>query len=123
MDPKVKEMWLNALRSGEYTQTTAGCLKDPTGFCCLAVLCDIYSKQTGNAEWEKSEYYDHGHTNEYFEGEEEFLPESVVNWAGLECENPEIPGMDWGGQPATLSVLNDQGRSFTKLADLIEMHL
>jgi hypothetical protein len=117
MDPKVKEMWLNALRSGEYSQTQ-GHLKTPYGFCCLGVLCDLYSKEIGDTEWEKSEYYESGATAEYFEGKQEFLPESVVNWAGFVCEDPTIPS-----EQKKLSELNDEGMSFKEIADLIETHL
>lgn len=44
MSKIVKKKWLNALRSGDYKQTT-GALQDEKGYCCLGVLCEI----TGNA--------------------------------------------------------------------------
>ena len=37
---ELKDKWLEALRSGEYSQTTET-LKDENGFCCLGVLCDV----------------------------------------------------------------------------------
>lgn len=37
---ELKDKWLTALRSGEYSQTT-GTLRDENGMCCLGVLCDI----------------------------------------------------------------------------------
>lgn len=40
MDAKLKELWLAALRSGEYPQTTYT-LKDRQGYCCLGVLCHV----------------------------------------------------------------------------------
>lgn len=44
MNPEVKALWLNALRSGEYQQGT-GKLKQTYGgdqrYCCLGVLCDL----------------------------------------------------------------------------------
>lgn len=33
--------WLNALRSGEYSQTKYK-LQDDKGFCCLGVACDVF---------------------------------------------------------------------------------
>lgn len=43
MSPELKALWLNALRSGEYRQTT-GTLKDTDGYCCLGVLCHVASE-------------------------------------------------------------------------------
>lgn len=37
---ELKDKWLKALRSGEYSQTSCT-LKDSDGFCCLGVLCDV----------------------------------------------------------------------------------
>jgi hypothetical protein len=45
MNKIVKKKWLNALRSGEYKQTSE-CLRDSNGYCCLGVLCEV----TGNAQ-------------------------------------------------------------------------
>lgn len=46
MNPRIKKLWVDALRSGKYNQCT-GTLKtslEPNAFCCLGVLCDIYGK-------------------------------------------------------------------------------
>lgn len=40
MDAKLKDLWLKALRSGEYEQTRET-LFDGKGYCCLGVLCDV----------------------------------------------------------------------------------
>jgi hypothetical protein len=40
MDPNLKAKWVEALRSGEFNQTT-GRLHDYEGFCCLGVLCFV----------------------------------------------------------------------------------
>lgn len=40
MDAKLKELWLAALRSGEYPQTMYT-LKNSQGYCCLGVLCHV----------------------------------------------------------------------------------
>lgn len=37
MDPGIKRKWVEALRSGKYTQTV-GTLRDGYGYCCLGVL-------------------------------------------------------------------------------------
>lgn len=40
LDPKFKEKWIAALRSGEYQQAK-GKLFDGIGYCCLGVACVI----------------------------------------------------------------------------------
>jgi hypothetical protein len=40
MDPKIKEKWIEALRSGKYEQGE-GTLNKDNKFCCLGVLCEV----------------------------------------------------------------------------------
>lgn len=40
MNPKYKQDWIDALRSGKYKQGK-GRLCSDEGFCCLGVLCDV----------------------------------------------------------------------------------
>lgn len=40
METKLKGLWLDALRSGDYRQTQ-NTLKDNDGYCCLGVLCHV----------------------------------------------------------------------------------
>lgn len=60
-------LWINALRSGDYTQTQGRLYraedttanedeKSKVGYCCLGVACDVYHKETGNGEWESPDY-------------------------------------------------------------------
>lgn len=115
MRASVKRLWVNALRSGDYVQGH-GRLRtmsfDPeegksviTGYCCLGVLCDIAMKQEGVSQrWENI------HIGAAY------LPDSVMRWAGLSYWDPAIPyPYDQG-----LAVLNDRGRTFREIADLIE---
>jgi hypothetical protein len=37
---ELQSKWIDALRSGEYSQATHQ-LRSETGFCCLGVLCDV----------------------------------------------------------------------------------
>lgn len=39
-DEKEFKLWLKALRSGNFKQTT-GCLQDDSGYCCLGVACEV----------------------------------------------------------------------------------
>jgi len=134
MNKEIKERWLSALRSGEYAQG-CGALKDSNEFCCLGVLCDLYIKDGNDAEWSE------GFMDEWSEGfmedgvgYNEELPNSVVEWAGLDDNNPMIiidngdrvniskandgyPGSEHRGEVQVLS------HSFEQVADIIEKQL
>jgi hypothetical protein len=110
MNPQIKQKWVDALRSGEYQQGQY-CLRTDNGFCCLGVLCDLYGKEN-NVEWDLVN--DDG--NYEFHYQSERLPLFVVEWAGVENDNPEIC-------ETSLSELNDKGSTFNEIADLIEEHL
>jgi hypothetical protein len=59
MDTKTKELWLAALRSGEYRQNTDGNLHKDGSYCCLGVLCKITGAEMGTKrEVEIIDYYD-----------------------------------------------------------------
>lgn len=99
--------WVDALRSGKYKQAR-GALRENVGegeytYCCLGVATDIYEKETGNEiEWKNKEY----------------LPLEVMDWYGLEANNPELT-VDSYDYPA--SELNDElFWSFRDIADAVE---
>lgn len=48
MKPEIAEMWVNALRSGDYKQVR-GTLYDGHGFCALGVLYDLV--KTEGVKW------------------------------------------------------------------------
>lgn len=121
MREKIKERWINALTSGEYQQAS-GCLKITSdkspisngtmSFCCLGVLCDLYSQEVG-VEWDKKP-----DGPWQFFGHKDYLPDDVMTWAELEEEDPYIESED-----ATLSELNDNVYSFDEIAELIKDEL
>ena len=128
MNTEIKQKWVNALRSGEYEQGSEK-LYSGRGYCCLGVLCDLYSKENGlkwefrgddviktedeivSSQLQKFDYF-------YFDDESEFLPESVKEWAELrvECEY----GEDARFYVDEIANVNDSGYSFTQLAEIIE---
>lgn len=130
MNPQVKQKWIDALRSGKYEQGSEK-LRSVSGYCCLGVLCDLYA-QEHNTEWrfrgnketilQLMDYW-------YYEGESEFLPESVMNWAGLELNCPvvKIDVEEDDEEPwfyrEGLADLNDSGYTFNDLSKLIEEQL
>lgn len=116
MNADVKELWVNALRSGEYEQGEGNLrVRLDNGsyeFCCLGVLCDIYRKETGEGDW--------GQDN-FFLGESEYLPIKVTSWAGLRDSNPVVRDSD--DFNSELADLNDGGVDFETIADYIEKQL
>lgn len=118
MNEQIKQCWIEALRSGEYQQTQ-GYLRTDTGYCCLGVLTDLYIKETGE------KWTDNG-CSYTFCGSNSFLPQCVVDWADLESCFPRIAKND--GQfnylhcmeDLFLASINDKGKSFEEIADLIE---
>lgn len=125
MNPEVKALWLEALRSGRYDQGV-GNLKagdpDNPAYCCLGVLCELAANAGVIPPGKRIEEDPHN-TNYYFQGENEFLPDEVMTWANLDSNNgayqddAEIWLVD-----QCLTDQNDNGMPFTHLADLIEDH-
>jgi len=106
MDPNIKKQWIEALRSGKYKQGRYW-LRHRNEFCCLGVLCDLHAQAT-NCEW---------NTDENYLGAAQALPKEVVNWAGLDSEDPFI-------NEERVSSYNDRmKRNFDQIADLIESNL
>lgn len=117
MKPEIKEQWMNALRSGEYSQTR-GFLRTSDGFCCLGVLCDLYSKETGT-KWGE---YQGKFTNSSFIGEFATLPTEVVEWSGIGEQNPYVCLNFSEGHYLILSAMNDSGVEFPEIADTIQKY-
>jgi hypothetical protein len=110
MNQEIKAKWLSALRSGEYQQGKQA-LKLYKKFCCLGVLCDIHSKETKN-KWVENIYLDH----------QGALPQDVIIWAGLKFSDPSLYYGKFKSIKS-LSDLNDSGKTFLQIADLIEAQL
>ena len=116
MNPEVKKLWVEALRSGRYQQGT-GYLKHGNSFCCLGVLCDI-SKQ---GRWDSADYYIAAETGG---SSSKVLIDAVVRWAGLPNGfSRNNPFVLHNGKERALSELNDEYVPFTEIADIIEKQL
>lgn len=103
MHNDIKKQWVKALRSGEYVQGN-GCLKDSQNkYCCLGVLTDIYNKA-------------HNKKNRGYKNRNQVLADNVKKWAGLAHDNPSY-NCEFG---SSLAEINDNGRSFNFIADIIE---
>jgi hypothetical protein len=129
MNTEVKQKWIDALRSGWYDQGSEK-LRSVQGYCCLGVLCDLYTQETKMVGWEFRGLDENTHQTTdywYFDGESEFLPESVKEWAGLPVANPNVrvdvtendDEDDWFYNDE-IANLNDSGYTFNELSNLIE---
>lgn len=116
------ELWLVALRSGEYQQAR-GALRTPTGYCCLGVACDLYMKQTGDGRWENwtGASLSHQIFSASGEGHETEPPTAVRNWLGLSGDIGQYTEwQDDGKVDTALTEKNDMGATFSEIADIIE---
>ena len=108
MNKEIKEKWVKALRSGEYDQTRRA-LHDKNGFCCLGVLCDLHSKESGE-RWVSER---DGDSKLTYMGWVGILPGSVEDWANVRSLDME-----------NLAHLNDNlFKDFAQIADYIEENL
>lgn len=101
-----RKLWVEALRSGNYQQA-ADELRSDHGFCCLGVACDL-SKL---GEWRGSRYQtpDYEHNGE--------LEDDVKRWLGLRTRVGFFEPFE---EFDNLAEMNDGGKSFAEIADVIE---
>jgi len=136
MNPEVKKKWVNALRSGNYKQGKGRLVspcKNEDGryeYCCLGVLCDLYSHEHPKATWYEDAFYPLGIVEDkggYLDKNycvDEELPQEVIEWAQVEVEDPVLYDDDVGDCLITCIEVNDnQGKDFNQIADLIDRYL
>lgn len=100
---KPQQLWVDALRSGEYKQGK-GALQSGDSFCCLGVACIVAEKH--GVPVEKV----HGRVL----GSHLSLQVGVQRWLGLsDCTGIYSKGTSLAG-------LNDTGVPFSEIADIIE---
>ena len=134
MKAEVKALWLAALRSGKYEQgqhalRVPGEQAGQYAYCCLGVLCDVFQKTTGQGRWvEAGNIAPFRSDNDEFvataehDRNDQVLPEGVVEWAGLDQANPDLPSLA-GADADCLAAQNDSGATFAEIADMIEADL
>ena len=131
---------VDALRSGEYSQTTGG-LRNEDGYCCLGVACDLFSQENPLSGWVQSSssgatygiHYDFQAFPEeagLLDPQREFdlsnstLPWIVAEWYDFIENTPILLETEFGGSHRA-DTLNDEGMdgeglSFEEIADLFE---
>lgn len=116
MNQAVKEIWVDALRSGDYKQGKHALHNNSEDkYCCLGVLCDLYGREKGyKKNWKNNGEFNRSHDADY-------LPIRVMKWAGL---NTTLPRVSIKGEPKSLATLNDgSGYGFKRIAHIIERDL
>lgn len=119
MNAEIKQKWLDALRSGKYSQAQER-LHTEEGFCCLGVLCEVYIKEHGldrSLMWEPGTGIDEDEL--FIFGSSTYLPTEVTNWAKV----PRTGQIRTPEKMIDLADLNDGGTTFQEIADLIEEYL
>lgn len=147
MNQEIKARWVAALRSGEYPQAINR-LRAEGGYCCLGVLCELAVADgvISNLGMGEDDGFLYGinpegqMTGSEPETSDTVLPKAVIEWAGIERIdggapvvtpdeswipklNLSIPPKSLDEIPHELAGLNDQGMSFTDIADIIEEQL
>lgn len=135
MNPEVKALWIEALRSDRFRQGgTYLCRIDDNGVkrhCVLGVLTQL-AVEHGICPRERARHI--GASCFLFNGSATYLPPEVRLWAGLDTDSPRIPAKavpaeyrhdDGDDSARTISLvnLNDRGMTFDKLAEVIKLHL
>lgn len=104
MKAETKAKWLEALRSGKYKQCEGSLRNDVGGFCCLGVLHDV----TGG-KWHKNRFSEICTGSKNRMNSDADMLEGIVFLQGLDRFIA-----------AQLAELNDKGKTFEEIADVIE---
>lgn len=120
MKPEIKQLWIEALKSGRYKQGK-GALRSINGYCCLGVLADLYVRDWTNnnkTRWSpKQPVWTHQHELVDSGGARfsAMLPttEAFKTWSGN--LDPEVQHL--------LAMFNDDDMGFVRIANWIEEHL
>lgn len=130
MNPEIKSRWTAELRSGRFEQgkgalRIAGDAGDQ--YCCLGVLCQL-AVEAGVIPAARRHAFDGLYE---YDGRDGLPSQKVAEWAGFPVDHDghpyENPGF-WLGESddiyqTSLADQNDNGASFSEIADLIDKHL
>lgn len=117
------QLFINALRSGEFQQGRQRLHRDNT-FCCLGVACELYRRETGKGEWVHNSHMDcEGMRFKHLPNDLDaisFMPQPVYAWFGFPFADPLL-NTGGGNFIYTASEMNDKlNRNFHEIADAFE---
>ncbi len=85
MNAEIKKSWTAALRSGKYRQGQGRLRSELDGqleHCCLGVLCELHSEQSGTVKFQITPNYPNfGETVYSYLDKVSVLPSAVLEWA------------------------------------------
>jgi hypothetical protein len=133
MNPEVRALWSEALRSGRFVQgssalATIDGASETVRHCCLGVLCELAVEAGVAVRVESDSYYGYRGSDQRFPVFK-FPPVVVADWAGLSSVNPsvEVPNGvvdadDYVDDSRVLLItLNDDVKMpFERIADLVD---
>jgi len=101
---ELRAAWLEALRSGKYKQGKNFLCNRNLEYCCLGVLCEV----AGIPKVKEDDLFSFDYSSASLPA---FLKEKVGLYSSLGNSKDVTP---------SLSALNDNGNSFSEIADLLE---
>lgn len=132
MNPEIKALWVQALRSGAYEQGEGylhqRITDEATGdsvdtFCCLGVLCDLAVDNGVNMDVQTT-----GSGLTTYDERTSFLPYAVQDWSGVPSDGDIGTSIEFMFDGQTINEdslvgLNDGGMTFDQIANVIEENL
>ena len=118
MNAGTKQVWLDALNTHKQGRGSLRSSEDE--YCCLGVLCNVFTQQTGRGEWILDEMYRAYLFSVDGEKQQFYPPKAVMEWAGLSNTNPEV---SIEGLYTSLAVANDYPYSFVAISKFIDEQL
>ena len=110
MRKEIADLWIKALRSGDYEQGRLYLNADGK-FCCLGVLCEVAIKSNVHI----SHYKTNRTMIQQYDGYIASLPMSINEWSGIKTGNGAFI------DDHSLAGANDfEGKDFDEIAELIE---
>lgn len=124
MKREIAQRWVQALRSKKFTQAHGRLHRvhpdswGKAGYCCLGVLCEL-AREDGVVEADvhnvPGAYGTYGTTDDFSNNWSTVgLPKAVMDWSGMKSDGGRIGG------DGSLAGLNDTGKNFEEIADVIE---
>ena len=129
MNEQNVRLWIEALRSDEFDQGTTKLTKiDDDGYetdCCLGVACKVAIKHgvplkveiRASSSVDSVAYKAYGETEE-----DEWLPNEIKDWLGLDSRDPVLALDKFESLTAT-ELNDDRGYDFDQIADAVEAKL
>lgn len=131
MKKELAQAWSADLRSTKAPQT-GGCLYDGEGYCCLGRLCLLMGaefKQEIDERSDISDEYRYKIYRPFVDGKQAetrcVLPKALAAKAGMKTQTGYLTDTRDPSDSdlnIELSSLNDRGRSFKEIADIIDEH-